>query len=49
MTLEARLVLLAQAIGPDVKSLTDGQGTLASLSTAAQSNLVAAINEIHTD
>jgi hypothetical protein len=49
MTLEARLVLLAQAIGPDVKSLTDGQGTLASLSTAAQSNLVAAINEIHTE
>jgi hypothetical protein len=49
MTLEARLVLLAQAIGPDVKALIDGQGTLASLSTAAQGNLVAAINEIHTE
>lgn len=49
MTLEARLILLAQAIGTDVKTLTTGQGTLASLSTSAQGNLVAAINEIHTE
>ena len=47
MTLEARLILLAQAIGTDVKTLTTAQGTLASLTTTEQSNLVGAINEMN--
>lgn len=46
MSLETRLVSLAQAIGADVKSLTTKQGDLTTLSTTAKSNLVAAINEI---
>ena len=46
MTLEARVVALAQAIGTDVKTLTTAVGSLAGLTTTAKSNLVAAINEI---
>ena len=46
MTLEARVVALAQAIGTDVKTLTTAVGALGSLTTTAKSNLVAAINEI---
>lgn len=46
MTLEARVVALAQAIGTDVKTLTTAVGSLGSLTTTAKSNLVAAINEI---
>ena len=46
MTLEARVVALAQAIGTDVKTLTAAVGSLGSLTTTAKSNLVAAINEI---
>lgn len=47
-TLEARLNLLAQAVGGDIKTLTVKQGDLTSLSTTAKSNLVAALNEIFT-
>ena len=46
MTLEARVVALAQAIGTDVKTLTTAVGSLSGLNTTAKSNLVAAINEI---
>ena len=46
MTLEARVVALAQAIGTDVKTLTTAVGSLSGLTTTAKSNLVAAINEI---
>lgn len=47
MSLETRIVALAQAIGADVKTLTIKQGDLTSLSTIAKGNLVAAINELH--
>lgn len=47
MSLETKLIALAQAVGADVKALTDKQGDLTSLSTTAKNNLVAAINEIH--
>lgn len=46
MTMETRLIALAQAIGADVKSLRAAQGDLSSLSTTAKGNLVAAINEV---
>ena len=46
MTLEARVVALAQAIGTDVKALLQAQGSLSALSTTAKNNLVAAINEL---
>lgn len=46
MTMETRLIALAQAIGADVKSLRTAQGDLTSLSTTAKGNLVAAINEV---
>ena len=46
MTLEARVVALAQAIGTDVKTLTTAVGSLGSLTTTAKSSLVTAINEI---
>ena len=46
MTLEARVVALAQAIGTDVKTLTTAVGSLGSLTTTAKSSLVEAINEI---
>ena len=48
MTLEARVVALAQAMGADVKALLQAQGSLSALSTTAKSNLVAAINELKT-
>ena len=46
MTLEARVVALAQAIGTDVKTLNKAVGSLGSLTTTAKNSLVAAINEI---
>lgn len=46
MTLEQRLILLAQAIGADIKTLTAAQGSLSSLTTTAKSSLVAAVNEL---
>lgn len=48
MSLETRIIALAQAVGADVKALTASQGTLSSLSTTAKSSLVAAINELAT-
>ena len=47
MSLETRIIALAQAIGTDVKTLTVKQGDLTSLSTTAKGNLVAAINELY--
>lgn len=47
MSLETRIIALAQAIGADVKSLTAKQGDLTSLSTTAKTNIVAAINELY--
>lgn len=46
-TLENRLIALAQALGTDVKTLTNGIGVLTTLNTTAKNNLVAAINEIN--
>ena len=46
MTLEQRLIALAQAMGADVKALLQAQGSLSALSTTAKNNLVAAINEL---
>lgn len=46
MSLENRLIALAQAIGADVKSLFSKQGDLTALSTAHKSTLVGAINEL---
>ena len=46
MTLETRLIALAQAMGSDVKALTQSQGSLSALTTTAKNNLVAAINEL---
>lgn len=48
MSVETRVVALAQAIGADIKTLTTNQGSLSGLSTTAKSNLVAAINELYT-
>ena len=47
MSLAARIVTLAQAIGGDIKTLTANQGSLSSLNTTAKSSLVAALNELH--
>lgn len=46
MTLEAKIVALAQVVGGDIKTLTLNQGQLSSLSTQAKGNLVEAINEL---
>ena len=48
MSLSARIVSLAQAIGADIKALATSQGTLSSLTTTAKTSLVAAINELDT-
>lgn len=46
MTLETRIVALAQTIGGDIKSLRTSQGTLSALNTTTKTSLVAAINEL---
>lgn len=46
MSLETKIVALAQAIGTDVKALRLAQGDLTSLTTTAKTSLVAAINEL---
>ena len=46
MTLEQRLIALAQAMGADVKALLAAQGSLSALTTTAKTSLVAAINEL---
>lgn len=48
MSLEARLIALAQAIGTDIKTLSTKQGDLTALATTARGNLVAALNELHS-
>ena len=45
MTIESGVIALAQAVGADVKALNIKIGDLSLLTTAAKSNLVAAINE----
>lgn len=47
-TLEQRVIALANAIGPDIKSLTIAKGDLSTLNTTAKTNLVAAINELYS-
>lgn len=46
MTLEQRLILLAQSIGADIKALNLGQGVLTDLDTTTKTSLVAAVNEL---
>ena len=46
MSLETRIIALAQAIGTDIKSLNTSQGSLSSLNTTTKTSLVAAINEL---
>ncbi|WP_280192163.1 hypothetical protein [Delftia sp. PS-11] len=46
MSLETRIVAMAQAMGADVKALTLAQGSLSALNTTAKTSLVAAINEL---
>ena len=48
MSLETRIVALAQAVGADVKALTAAQGSLSALNTTTKTSLVAAINELMT-
>ena len=48
MSLETRVVALAQAVGADVKALTAAQGSLSALNTTTKTSLVAAINELMT-
>ncbi len=46
MSLQSNLTALAQAIGGDIKSLTNKIGTLSSLATTDKSSIVAACNEL---
>lgn len=46
MSLETKIVALAQAMGADVKALRLAQGDLTSLTTTTKTSLVAAINEL---
>ena len=48
MSLESRIIALAQAMGTDVKALTAAQGSLSALGTTTKTSLVAAINELLT-
>lgn len=48
MSLESRIIALAQAVGSDVKALTAAQGSLSALGTTTKTSLVAAINELLT-
>lgn len=48
MSLETRIITLAQAMGADVKALTAAQGNLSALNTTTKTSLVAAINEMLT-
>lgn len=47
MSLETKLIALAQAIGTDIKSLNIKTGDLQSLTTTSKSNIVEALNELH--
>lgn len=48
MSLETKIIALAQSIGADVKALKIADGDLTALTTTAKSSLVAAINELVT-
>jgi len=48
MSMESKIIALAQAIGADVKLLTANIGDLASLPTTAKNSLAAALTELHT-
>ena len=48
MTLEQRLIALAQVSGADIKALNLAQGSLSTLATTAKASLVAAVNELKT-
>ena len=45
MKLEQRLVLLAQAVGTDIKTVRSTVGVLANLTTTSKSDIVTALNE----
>lgn len=47
MTLETKIIALAQAVGADIKDLRTKQGDLTALPTTAKTSLVAAINELY--
>lgn len=47
MSLEAKIIALAQAIGADIKTARTERGMLSGLSTTAKTSLVAAINELY--
>lgn len=47
MSLELKIIALAQAIGADIKTARTERGSLSGLSTTEKTSLVAAINEIY--
>lgn len=47
MSLETRVIALAQQIGADVKGLRTADGDLTALKTTAKGNIVSAINELY--
>jgi hypothetical protein len=47
MSLELKIIALAQAVGADIKTARTERGLLSGLSTTAKTSLVAAINEIY--
>lgn len=47
MSLELKIIALAQAVGADIKTARTERGLLSSLPTTAKTSLVAAITEIH--
>lgn len=48
MSLETRLITLAQSVAADIKVLTNTRGSLAALTTSDKTSLVASINELKT-
>lgn len=46
MSLQSRITLFAEAVGADIKTLLDQDGSLTNLNTVDKSNLVNAINEV---
>lgn len=48
MSLESKIISLAQGIGADIKTLTTSQGNLTLLTTTNKTSLVAALNELKT-
>lgn len=48
MSLQTRLSELITAIGADIRGLLNTRGTMAALTTTEKSNLVGALNELHT-